>query len=147
MMPAEERTVVRVSYRLNLPPRQVFEACLDIARAKEWLPDRAAGEELAQVEMTPKVGRTFTYTVRGSSGELRTMHGEFLEIIPPRRLVFTWVARAVSKETTRVTMELHPSWNQTDLALKHERVLPEEHARMVAHWNALLERMAAALGR
>ncbi|HEY2511901.1 MAG TPA: SRPBCC domain-containing protein [Polyangiaceae bacterium] len=147
MMPAEERTTVRVSYRFSVPPRQVFEAWLNAERAKDWLPNRAAGEELAHVDLIPKVGRPFLFGLRSPAGAAHTVRGEFLEIIPPRRLVFTWVVPSVSKETTRVTVELHPSWNQTDLTLKHERVLPEEYARTIAQWNALLERMAASLGR
>ena len=147
MTTAEERTTVRVSYRFNVPPRQVFEAWLDGARIKEWLPNRAEGEELAHAEMTPKVGRPFLFGLRSASGAARTVQGEFLEIIAPRRLVFTWMVPSVSKETTRVTVDLHPSWSQTDVSVKHERVLPEECERTTAHWTALLERMAASLGR
>lgn len=63
--------------------------------------------------------------------------GEYLEIKPPEKLVFTWNSHAIEK--TRVTIELREQGESTELTLIHE-FFPTEELR-AAHdggWNSCL---------
>lgn len=77
-------------------------------------------------------------------GGVKVHEGEYLEITPPERLVFTWNAGAV--QNTRVTVELRDMGDSTELWLTHELFETEEQRR--SHdggWLACLEQLEHVL--
>ena len=67
-------------------------------------------------------------------------HGEYLEILPPERLVFTWNSKAVTN--TRVTVELKEIGDETELTLTHELLESEDmRTRHNAGRNGCLENL------
>lgn len=72
-------------------------------------------------------------------------HGEYLEISPPNRLVFTWNSCAVTN--TRVTVELRSVDTGTEVVLTHE-LLPNDSERRshTQGWQACLEKLATFVG-
>lgn len=143
-MTTEERAIVRVRRRFGASPARVFQAWTDPGKAQSWIAPPASGDELVRVDIKARVGRGFTLVVR-RGGEEVSHSGEYLELVKPRRLVFTWVVPAISKETTLVSIELHPVWSGTELSLKHERVLPADRGPTEARWNGVLDAIAAML--
>jgi uncharacterized protein YndB with AHSA1/START domain len=138
----EERTTVRLTRRFDRPPARVFQAWTDPAKVQAWAASPDSGEALVRVELNPRVGRSFALVVRRAGEEVRHS-GEYIEVVKPRRLVFTWVVAAVSKETTLVSIDLQAVWSGTDLTLKHERVLPAERTRTEARWAGILDTIAS----
>jgi hypothetical protein len=65
--------------------------------------------------------------------------------VKPRRLVFTWIVPAVSKETTLPSIELRPVWSGTNLTVKHECVLPTDRGRTEARWSGILDAIGTML--
>ena len=65
---------------------------------------------------TPTETNTFVHT------------GEYLEIIPPEKLVFTWSSHIVTN--TRVTVELRDLGDSTDITITHELLKTEELSNM-----------------
>lgn len=61
-----------------------------------------------------------TFTV----GDVYMHEGEYLEISPPEKLVFTWTSHAV--KDSRVTIELRDLGDSTELWLTHELLDTEE---------------------
>jgi uncharacterized protein YndB with AHSA1/START domain len=77
-------------------------------------------------------------------GEVLKHEGEYLEIKPPEKLVFTWNTQAV--QNTRVTVELKDLGETTELWLTHE-LLHEEKQR-AAHqggWETCMAKLDAIL--
>ena len=73
------------------------------------------------------------------------MHrGEYLEIKPPEKLVFTWNSPAV--QNTRVTVELKDLGDSTEIWLTHE-LLPTEEARKSHEggWNGCMVKLERLL--
>jgi uncharacterized protein YndB with AHSA1/START domain len=73
--------------------------------------------------------------------------GEYREISPPNRLVFTWQSDGTLQQETLVTVELLPKGKQTELVLVHE-LLPNEHsaAQHNVGWQDIVEKLGGFLG-
>lgn len=95
----------------------------------------------AEVENELRVGGGYRLAMLMPTGERHTMHGDYLELDPPRRVVFSWSSHVV--ENSRVTIELETKGEQTLLRLTHE-LIPTAEARD-AHrqgWGGCLENLA-----
>ena len=141
-MTIEERATVNLTRSFGAPPDRVFQTWVDPKKAQRWIARPHLGEEVVRADIKARVGRTFSLVVRRDGDEIRHS-GEYIEVVRPRRLVFTWVVPNVSKETTLVSIDLSPAWGgATDLALKHERILPAERSRTEARWAGILDVIA-----
>ena len=97
---------------------------------------------LAAVELDVRVGGKFRIVMRDEDGD-HTHMGEYREIRPPERLVFTWHSTATRGETTLVTVEFHPKGEETELVLTHERLPDEEAAAQHTRgWQSIAEKLA-----
>ena len=143
-MSRESRATVLVQRRFDAPPGRVFDAWVDPMKVQKWIAAPSLDDVEVRVDLKARVGRPFRIIVR-REGEEISHSGEYLELVRARRLVFTWVVPVVSKETTLVTIDLSPVpslWGGTDLALRHERVLPTETGRTEARWQSILDAIA-----
>ena len=119
VMPAG--TGIELQRRFRASPDRVFRAWTEPAALREWWspPGWIAGaieidlrpEGCYRIEMRPIGG-----------GERVAIHGMFLEITPPRRLVYTWIWEGAFAKTapTLVTVEIDGSKDETLLTLRHE---------------------------
>lgn len=136
--------VVRLSRLLPALPEEVFAAWTDPESLRQWMCPGTT--TVAAVEVEVRVGGRFCIVMRDEKGDL-THAGEYREIRPPQRLVFTWRSNATRNEETLVTVELYPRGDETELVLTHER-LPDEPA-VVKHtqgWRGIMEKLAMYLG-
>jgi uncharacterized protein YndB with AHSA1/START domain len=127
---------LRSELRIAAPPEVVFPYFTDPARMVDWMGVAAL--------LDPRPGGTFRVEANGRDVVL----GEYVEVQPPHRVVFTWgfegpepIAAAGS---TRVEVTLEPDGDGTRLTLLHHG-LPE-HVRD-AHaegWTHYLARLAPA---
>jgi uncharacterized protein YndB with AHSA1/START domain len=89
------------------------------------------------------VGGAFYFDLTDASGEKSYMAGNYLEIVPPERLAFTWVSTATNDEQTLVTVEFLDRGGSTEVALTHDRLADE--AMILVHqngWGSCLDLMA-----
>ena len=78
-------------------------------------------------------------------GKEVTIHGEYREIIPGTKIVFTWKHRDDERwgdQISIVTVEFSDRKSGTELRLKHEQ-LPGEESRDDHNrgWNSVLDRL------
>jgi uncharacterized protein YndB with AHSA1/START domain len=123
---------------------EVFAAWTDAESLRQWMCAGDATEARATLDV--RVGGTFRIDmIAGSAVYEHT--GEYLEVDPPRRLVFTWVSRGTNHRRTVVTVELHEDGDETELVLTHEGLPSAEAARKHhAGWSSIVEKLAAELG-
>ena len=104
-------------------PERVFRAWTQPAALREWWcpPGWVAGE----IEIDLRVGGTYSVAMSraGSAGSLVSVSGQFLEVRPPERLVYTWRWEGAFAEMpeTLVILELRGSNNETVLTLHHDK--------------------------
>ena len=78
--PADSGDLIEIERWIEARPETVFSYFTDPERFHAW-----QGQD-ASIE--PHPGGSFRVTVGGPSSGV--VHGEFLEVVAPRRLVFTW---------------------------------------------------------
>jgi uncharacterized protein YndB with AHSA1/START domain len=135
-------TLVR---RIKAPPARVWAA---ITRPEQmvrwWGPD--AGPTLSAVADVRPGGR-FSIVFRLLNGDEHNPTGIYQEVVPEKRLVFTWDLPGTPEPQSLVTFRLEPFDGGTVLTLTHEH-LPGEEARTSheAGWRGLLDKLPVFLG-
>jgi uncharacterized protein YndB with AHSA1/START domain len=128
---------------LPAPPEAVFAAWTDPARIARWMSPFGRAE--AAVDL--RVGGAFRVVMQGPDRGIEHA-GEYREIDPPRRLVFTWRSPYTGPEPSLVTVELRPEPGdpgRTRFTLVHARLPPERADAHRAGWGSILEHLAAHL--
>lgn len=115
---------------------EVFAALTDDAIMAQWFFHEPGGS--AEITMDPVVGGSYSIAMKSSSGSELTATGEFLEVLPPRRLVFTWSTYLISNAT--VTIELEERGIATGLTLRHD-LPPDLHGPHRVAWEAVLNNL------
>jgi uncharacterized protein YndB with AHSA1/START domain len=116
---------LRHELRIAAPPEVVFPYFTDPSRMVEWMGVAAL--------LDPRPGGTFRV-----EHDDHVVVGEYVEVEPPHRVVFTW------PHGSRVEVTLAPDGDGTRLTLLHHdlpEAMREIHARGWAHF---LGRLAAA---
>lgn len=141
---SEAVPTVRISRRMPAKRKEVFAAWLDADGMRTWM--RPSDIRETEVELDPRVGGKFRITMHGEENTY-VMTGEFVEIDPPSRLVFTWQANATSGKSL-LTLEFIDRGDQTELILTHERMPDSDTAKNYEKgWATILEKLGAELAR
>jgi Uncharacterized conserved protein len=121
-------------------PARVFSALTDPAKMSQWFFCSQPGGTKVTNDLRPG-GK---YVVEMShDGEPVVIHGVYLEIMPPTKLVFTWNSTRGVKDST-VTLELSPIPDGTKLVITHE--LPEDKVQEHREgWIACFDNLEAFL--
>jgi uncharacterized protein YndB with AHSA1/START domain len=95
-------------------------------------------------ETDPRVGGRYRVVMRSQDGQEHDVSGEFREVVPNRKLVFTWSWRSTPERQSLVTVEFVPQGAATTLTLTHEQ-FADQAARDRHHhgWTASLGNFAA----
>ena len=130
----------------KVPPRRVYDAILDPAMiARFMFGPLLREEEVMHVQNEPKVGGQFSFKVRRGDQELDHV-GTYLELSPPRRIVFTW-AVVPQQDYSTVSIDIAPTTEGCSLRLTHN--MPPEYADFVdrarGSWEKMLGVLAALL--
>lgn len=147
-MNAESKPRARVTRRFAAPPERVFDAWLDRKLVEKWFAPGMG--PMVRVDIDPSIGGEFSFVQRrqGDAGARDVDHrGEYLELLRPRRLVFSWGVPSDSPDKSRVVVEIAPQGSGSELTLTHE-LHPGWAgyvARTEAAWTKMLDAMAAAL--
>ena len=121
MTNAEDSGEVRLEIRIEASPKTVFAYLTDPEQLKNWIADLVVAEARA--------GGRFR-----ASGSLGTIEGEYVEVVPDTKVVFTWggvEGLAPGQSTVEFTLEADGS--ATIVRLRHyglPRPTVEEHHRV-----------------
>jgi uncharacterized protein YndB with AHSA1/START domain len=107
--------------RLNAPPAKVFRAWTEPAQFMTWM--HPGGSDVIRAEFDVRAGGHYTIAFRKQDGGEVEVRGTYVEVIPERKLVFTWIPRGGSEHESQVTLLLEPDadGSATWLTLTHER--------------------------
>ena len=127
-------------------PEQVFTACVEPERLAEWW--GPAGFTTSSVELDVREGGRYRITMQPPDGDSFHLRGEFREIDPPRRLVYTFEWEEPDPDDRETVAEL----SFLDDAAGTRVVLDQgpfaTQARFELHeagWTETLDRLAAFL--
>lgn len=112
------------------PRDRVFRAWTDPERlAKWWGPETRS---CPFVEMDPRPGGRWRTCMRAEDGEEAWVQGEYKEVDPPKRLVFSWAweTDGVPGHKTEVSIDFLDHGDETEMLFCHRGFDSAEAARL-----------------
>jgi uncharacterized protein YndB with AHSA1/START domain len=137
-MEASTETAVRREIQIAAQPQTIWEFLVDPDKATRWMGTAAT--------LDARPGGQ--YRVEVLSGNIAT--GEFVEVDPPHRLVWTWgwtdeSVSPVPAGSSTIEVELVPEGDGTLVRFTHSGLPDAEATQRHAHgWDHYLERLAIA---
>lgn len=124
-------------------PEEIFAAWTSAESMEQWM--RPGPTQAARVSLDARPGGALRVDMEGA-GKVFAHRGEFLEVVPPRRLVFTWISDATNQERSVVTVEIETRGKGSEVVLTHERLPNQEAVRNHTEgWSSILEQLAKTL--
>ena len=138
-----EKTSLEIVRFINVPTDRVYDAWTDPAQLRRWFGPKSV--RTRNITADVRVGGSYRWDLTSPDGEEMSAFGEYKELTPGKKIVFTWQwddDEAWENRTSVVTIELSERDGGTELRLKHEQ-LPSEESRDRHNegWNSLLDRL------
>ena len=140
---ATKNLSLEIKRLIKAPRDRVYAAWTDPAQLIQWFgPEKVQTRDLIA---DTRVGGKFRWDLTNSEGEKMTCLGEYRELEPGKKIVFTWQwddDETWENHTSIVTVELSDADGGTELRLTHEQ-LPNEASRdgHTGGWNSALDKL------
>ena len=134
---------------IKASPDRIYAAWTDPAQLEEWFgPENVKTRDLVA---DVRVGGQFRWDCTDPEGNEMTITGEYRELEPGRKIVFTWQHEGNEdwkNNSSIVTAEFFEREGGTEIHLTHER-LPTEASRddHEQGWNSVLDRLEKFLNK
>jgi uncharacterized protein YndB with AHSA1/START domain len=126
------------------PARRIYEAWLDPKMLARFMIAKD-GATVPQAKADPRVGGRFLVMMRQAGQDL-PHQGEYLELVPYEKIVFTWESEHSDADST-VTVALTPVAGGTEVALTHVKFRSEAmRDGHMAGWTRILQQLQAEMG-
>ena len=137
---SDETLVLRRQYAA--PPEVVFEVWTTPDSMRRWFrPSQEFTHQLIEVDL--RVGGRYRVSFESPEGIVDVLTGEFLEVTPPDKLVYSWIWEEPNEHAgieTQVTVEFLEQDGGTELVLTHERFTrPDMKERHLGGWSGALD--------
>jgi uncharacterized protein YndB with AHSA1/START domain len=146
---AADKTSLEIKRFINAPRDRVYAAWTDPAQLKEWWgPENVRTRNFVA---DTRVGGKYRWDLTNQDGEDMTVFGEYRELVPGKKIVFSWKwddDDVWENRDSVVTVELSDRDGGTELLLKHQQ-LPSEESRDRHNdgWNNVLDRLEKFFSR
>lgn len=131
--------------RYPVAPEKLWRAWTEPEAVKRWF---GPGQEpVSAAELDVRVGGRFRIVFGGADGTAHTCAGVYQQVVPNRKLVFTWCwPNTTPDRVSLVTIVFEKEDDGTRLVFRHEQ-LHDEQARDSHQrgWTTLLEKLGAFL--
>ena len=131
--------------RIKAAPEKVYEAWTRPEQMTRWW-GVTENPKPPVAEADLRVGGRFRVQFWDPKNEHHSVSGTYREVVPNRKLSFSWAWQSTPERESLVTIDLNPVNDGTMLTLTHEQFFDEkardDHGR---GWNASLDRLEALL--
>ncbi len=137
-----------ITRRFDASVDELWAAWTDPDELQHWLHPRGVHTPPELIEVDLRVGGRYRYTmVSDATGDEYPTGGEYLEVSPPTRLVFTWgYPDASPAESPRISVELDADGDGCVMTFTIER-LDAAHDDIRTGWDQALDVLGEHLER
>jgi uncharacterized protein YndB with AHSA1/START domain len=137
-----EKPSLTLTRSYPVAPEKVWRAWTDAEAVRKWW-GPGPGEPVSTAELDVRVGGRFRIVFGGPDGKAHECAGVYREVVPNRKLVFTWCwPNTTPERVSVVTVEFKEVKGKTELIFKHEQLFDEkvrdDHKR---GWSGLLDKL------
>ena len=137
------KTSLQIKRFIKAARDRVFAAWTEPAQLKEWWGPE--GVQTRKFTADARVGGEYRWELFNKEGEEMAVHGEYREIVPGKKIVFTWQwedDEAWEERSSVVSIELFDRDGGTEVCLTQVQ-LPSEASRDRHNegWNSVLDRL------
>ena len=141
-----EKPSLTLTRSYPVAPEKVWRAWTDPEAIKRWF-GPGPGEPVSAAELDVRVGGRFRIVFGGADGKAHECAGVYREVVPNRKLVFTWCwPNTTPERVSVVTIVFKDLSGKTELVFTHEQFFDESardgHRR---GWTAALENLSTFL--
>ena len=142
----KQKPSLSLSRHYPVAPEKVWRAWTDAQAVKKWW-GPGPGEPVSLAELDLRAGGKFRVVFGGPQGTEHECAGVYKEVVPNRKLVFTWSwPRTTPERISVVTIVFKAAGSGTDLLFTHEQLFDEkvrdDHKR---GWSSTLDKLAEFL--
>ncbi|MBT2325790.1 SRPBCC domain-containing protein [Variovorax paradoxus] len=143
----EERPSLTLERHFEVAPDKVWRAWTDPQALKLWFgPAEIVSVPVSEIDL--RVGGRFRVVMLAADGERHEVGGVYREIVPNRKLVFSWAWHSTPERESRVTVLIEPAGRGARLVLRHEQFFDQAAREGHEHgWTGSLVKLSALLGR
>jgi uncharacterized protein YndB with AHSA1/START domain len=120
MAQTQDRPVLSIERHFEVAPEKVWRAWTEPQALTRWF-GPAGTESVTDAHLDVRPGGRYSIAFRTTDGEEHRVCGTYEQVVPNRRLRFTWAWQSTPDRVSLVTVELAPSGAGTDMSFRHER--------------------------
>jgi len=121
-----EKPFLILSREYTVAPDKVWRAWTDPQAVKRWW-GPGPGEPVSVADLDVRVGGRFRIVFGGADGRAHECTGVYGEVVPGRKLAFTWTWPGTTPEReSLVTIEFKAVARGTELVFRHEQLFDEK---------------------
>jgi uncharacterized protein YndB with AHSA1/START domain len=113
-----------IKRKLQAPAEKVFAAWTQPDALKRWFAPRDE-TTIALAETDVRVGGRYRIIMRDLDGAEHRVGGIYREIVPDRKLAFTWAWESTPERESLVTVEIKPTAGGCEVTFTHEGFFDE----------------------
>ena len=120
-----EKPSLTLTRSYPIAPEKVWRAWTDPQAVKKWW-GPGGNEPVSRAELDLRVGGRFRIVFGGPDGKAHECAGIYREVVPNRRLVFTWTwPNSTPERESLVTISFRATPGGTELVFLHEQFFDE----------------------
>ena len=119
-----ERPSLTLTRRLSAAPEKVYAAWADPQKLVQWFGPASVEEGSVKADIDLRVGGTYRISFRADN-TYSEVGGVYREVVPNRRLVFSWAWHSTPERESLVTISIRPEGRGTLLVFHHAQFVDE----------------------
>jgi uncharacterized protein YndB with AHSA1/START domain len=122
----DNRPSLTLSRRLRAKPEKVYAAWSEPENLVKWFALSKAKPGSLHADLDVRIGGRYRISFADEKGEYFEVGGVYRDVVPNRRLQFTWAWHSTPERESLVTVELKPDAVGTLLTFHHEQFADEK---------------------
>ena len=123
--PTQDRPSLTITRQYAVAPEKVWRAWTEPQALSRWF-GPAQTEEVTRAELDVRAGGRYHIAFRTSDGEQHDVSGIYQEVVPLRRLSFTWAWQSTPDRVSLVAIELETKDGGCELRFRHDRFFDQQ---------------------